>query len=199
MMLLLRVISRLIGMVWMVVLALVGLGVAMYCFDGFISLGSVRPDRLLHLPNVRRHVGRFLHQIALSGPTAALALLGGVAAIAIGLLLLAGMFRSLREGLVVLDRDGDGGTVGARTATLGAMCRALAEQAPGVTAIKRPRVKSSRRGTHGRLKITASRARTSDGSELEQAIRKRLEPISDPFGLRPRVRLRVGERGERVQ
>ena len=198
-MLLLRVLSRLVGITLMIALALVGLGVAMYCLDGFISLGSARPDRLLHLPSFRQHVGRFLHQIALAGPTAALALVAGLVAIAIGLLLLAGVLRSRRERLVILDRNSTSGTVSARPRTVGALSQALAEQAPGVTAIARPRVKLSRRGTGGRLKITASRARTSDGSAVEQAVKARLEPISDGFGLRPRVRVRVGERGERVQ
>ena len=71
----LRTLARLIGFLWMLLLALFGLGVALYCFDGLVSLGSARPDRLLHLPSVRRHVGRFLNQVAAPGSTAGLALL----------------------------------------------------------------------------------------------------------------------------
>lgn len=197
-MLLLRGLARLIGMLWMLALALLGLSIAVYCVDGFISLGSARPDRLLGLTGVRRHVGRFLVQIGLPGPTAALGLLCGLAAIVIGLVLLLGTLRSRKERLVVLERDASG-TLAAKPRTLGAMARAMAERAPGATSITRPRLKLSRRGNRGRLKVTASRARTSDPREVQNAITACLEPISDPFSLKPRVRVRLGKRGERVQ
>ncbi len=199
MMLLLRLIARIVGMVWMLALALLGLGVAMYCFDGFISLGSSRPDRLLDLPVVRRHVGHFLTQLAASGPTAGLALLCGLAAMLAGLLLALGTLGARRQRLVVLDRDGGGGTLAARPRTLGDMSRALAEQASGATSIKRPKLSLSRRGTRGTLQITASRARTSDRREVQRAVKDQLEPITSPFGLKARVRVRLGKQGERVQ
>lgn len=198
-MLALRALTRLLGMLWMLALALVGLGFALYCFDGFISLGSARPDRLLSLRVARTHVARFLNQIAASGPTAALALLGGLMTILIGLLLLAGTLRSRKERMVVLEHDEDSGTLAAKPRTLAAMGRALAEQAPGATSIARPRLKLSRRGRRGRIIVRAARARTAVGPAVESAIKDRLAPLSDPFHLTPRVRVRVGERGERVQ
>lgn len=198
-MLLLRFMTRIVGMIWMLALALLGLGIAMYCFDGFISLGSARPDRLLALSSVRRHVGHFLAQLAAPGPTAGLALLCGLGAMLLGLLLLLGTLRSRRERLVVLDRDASEGTLAARPRTLGEMSRALAEHAPGATSIKRPKLSLSRRGTRGRLEVTASRARTSDRSDVERAVKAQLEPISGPFGLRSRVRVRLGKEGQRVQ
>jgi hypothetical protein len=198
-MLLLRALSRLLGMLWMLALALLGLGVALYCLDGFISLGSGRPDRLLDLPSVRRHVGRFIDQVTAPGPTAALALLCAIGAVLIGVLLLVGVSRSRRMRLAVLDRDTSSGSLAAKPRTLGAAVQALAEQAPGATRIHRPRLKLSRRGNRGRLDLTASRARTSDRDEVERAIRDCVAPISDAFHLRPRIRVRLGERGERVQ
>jgi hypothetical protein len=198
-MLLLRALTRLIEMLWMLALALLGLGVALYCLDGFISLGSARPDRLLHLPDVRRHVGRFLAQVAGSGPTAALALLCGLATTLIGLGLLAGLLRSRRERTVVLERDGDNGTLAAKPGTLRAMARALAEQAAGTTSVNRPRLALSRRGDRGRLKVTASHARTRDAGEVQRAIGEQLAPICDPFHLQSRIRVRLGQRGERVE
>lgn len=198
-MLLLRPLIRLVEMLWMVALALLGLGVGLYCLDGLVGLGSARPDRLLHLPSVRRHVGRFLAQLTTPGSTAVLALGCGIAAMLIGILLFAGVLRSRKQRLAVLEQDADNGTLAARPTVLRAMARALAEQAPGATSVKRPTVALSRRGKRGRLKVTASRARTSDRREVERAITDRLGPISDPFKLKARVRLRVGERGERVQ
>ena len=197
-MVLLRMFAQLIGMLLALALALVCLGVALYCLDGLISLGSIRPDRLLHLPDVRQHVGHFLAQIAAAGSTADLALAGGVVAVLVGVVLLIGTLRSSRERLVVLDSTDDG-VLAAQPRTLRAMVQALAEQASGATSIKRPRLKLSRRGTRGRLMVAASRTRTSDASEVESAIDRLIEPISGPFHLRTRVQVREGEAGERVQ
>ena len=91
---LLRVFGRMVGVVWMLVLALFGLAVAMYCVDALVGLGSVRPDRLLGLPGVRRHVGRFLDQVAAPGSTAGLALLCGLGAVLLGIVLLIGALGS---------------------------------------------------------------------------------------------------------
>ena len=99
----------------------------------------------------------------------------------------------------MLDTDADGATLAARRRALQAMARVLAEQAPGITNVKRPKLTLSRRGTRGRLKVTASRNRTSERDEVQRAVRSQLEPISGPFNLTPRVRVHVGQPGERVQ
>ena len=196
---LLRVMARLVGSLLMVVLALFGLGVAAYCFDGFIGLGAARPDRLLGLPAARRDVGHFLAQLATPGNTAGLALICGIGTILLGLLLLRALLGSSKERLVVLDTDADGATLAARRRTLQSMARVLAEQAPGITNVKRSKLTLSRRGTRGRLKVIASRHRTSERDEVQRAVRSQLEPISGPFNLKPRVRIHLGQSGERVQ
>jgi len=197
-MLLLRALSRLVGTVLMLALALLGLGLALYCLDALISLGSIRPDRLLHLPAVRRHVGHFLDQLAAPGATAALALLCGLGTILLGVLLLAGTLRSSRQRLAVLDTV-NGGTLAARRRPLRAIARVLAARAEGATHVKRPRLVLSRRGTRGRLTLTATRAASSDRRAVQQAITDQLTPVSQPFHLRPRVRVQAGQRGDRVQ
>src|ERR1700748_3491662 len=102
---LLRSLARGIGVVWMLALALVGLGIALYCFDAVIALGSARPDRLLSLVSVRRHVGTVLQQLATPGPTAALALLCGLGAMLLGVLLLTAIARSNKQRLAMLEQD----------------------------------------------------------------------------------------------
>ena len=198
-MLLLRALTRLVGVLWMLALALLGLGIALYCVDAVVSLGSARPDRLLGLASIRRHVEHFLDQLAAGGPTAGLALLCGLGAMLLGILLLVGALGSRKQRLAVLDQDTNNGILAARPRALRDMSRALAEQTPGATSVKRPKLALSRRGTRGRLKVTASSARTSDPREVEHGLKERLGPISEPFKLKPRVRVRVGERGERVQ
>jgi hypothetical protein len=196
---LLRPLVRLIGVLWMLVLALFGLAVALYCVDALVGLGSVRPDRLLHLPDVRRHVGRFLDQMAAPGSTAGLALLCGLGAMLLGILLLIGVLGRRRERLVILDHDHHSGVVAARRRPLGDMVRALAEPTNGATSVKRPKFSLSRRGTRGKLKVNATRARPTDPRAVQTALEKAVEPITDPFGLRPRVRVRLGESGSRAQ
>jgi hypothetical protein len=154
---------------------------------------------LLGLPAVRRHVGHFLSQISAPGDTAGLALVCGIGAILLGLLLLRGTLRSAKERLVVLEAGSDGATLAARPRTLRAVTVALAERAPGVTQVKRPKLALSRRGTRGRLKVSACRARTSEQSDVQQALTSQLEPISGPFHLRPRVRVQLAENGGRVR
>ena len=190
---------RLVGVLWMLVLALFGLAVAMYCVDALVGLGSVRPDRLLHLPSVRDHVGRFLDQLAAPGSTAGLALLCGLGAMLLGVLLLIGVLGRRKQRLVILEQDGQTGAIAARRRPLGDMARALAEPAHGATSVKRPKLALSRRGTRGTLKVNATRTRTTDPRELQTAVEKAVEPITEPFGLKPRVRVRLGESGNRVQ
>ena len=197
-MLLVRLLARVIGALLMLALALVCLGVALFCVDSLISLGSIRPDRLVHLSRVHHHVGHFLTQIAAPGSTADLALAGGVVAVVIGLVLLVGVLRSSREKLVILEGGGDG-TLAVRPRVMRAMVQALAEQTPGATAIARPALKLSRRGTRGRLTVNAARSRAGDPAEIETAVARQIEPLSGGFHLRARVRVREGESGERVQ
>jgi hypothetical protein len=196
-MLILRALSRTVGILLMAVLALLGLGLALYCFDGLVALGGARPDRLLDLPSVRSHVGRFLDQVSSPGVTAGLALLCGIGAMLLGVLLLAGLLRSRRVRLAVLEGNAEGGRLAARPGPLRDMARALAEQTQA-SSVKRPKLSLSRRGHRGRIRVSATRPRTTDAAKLEQALTESLNPISEPFKLRPRVRVREGERGERV-
>jgi hypothetical protein len=199
MMVLLRALARLIDGVWMLALALLGLGIAVYCLDALISLGSARPDRLVDLASVGRHVGRFLDQIAARGPTAGLALLCGLGAMLLGILLLLGTLSRPKQHLAVLEQDTDTGALAARPRTLREMARAMAEQARGATSVKRPKLSLSRDGTQGRLTVKATHARSTDPHALERAVLDAVGPITEPFGLKPRVRVRLGQRGTRVQ
>jgi hypothetical protein len=198
-----KALVRLVGMLLMLALALLALGIAFYCLDGLITLGSARPDRLLHLSSVRLHVGHFLDQIAAGGSTAGLALAGGVGAMALGGLLIAGLLRSPKQRLAVLSADDAddtaNGTLAARPRALRDMSIALAERAPAATRIQRPKLRLARRSHRGRLTMTVSRTPTSDPADVERNVTERLEPISSPFRLTPRVHVRLGEQGERAQ
>jgi len=198
-MIVLRPLVRLVGVLWVLALALVGLGVALYCFDGLVSLGSARPDRLVGLMSVRRSVGRLLDQLAAPGSLAGLSLLCGIAAVLVGVLLLVGLLRRARERLVLLERDAQAGDLAARRGALRDMVRALVARIRGATNVKRPKLRPARRGTGGRLTLRIAHARGADPRELEGAAGEALRAITEPFALEPRVRARPGERGDRVQ
>ncbi|MDQ6745697.1 MAG: hypothetical protein M3Z27_06765 [Actinomycetota bacterium] len=192
---LLRATTRLVGMIWTLALALTGLGVALYCVDDAIRLGSIRPDRLLHLVSVRRHVGHFLTQVTAPGPTAGLALLCGLGAILLGALLLAGIL-SVRERRAVLDDDRTAGRLTARPKAIRDIARALAETFPGAPRITAAKLTLSRRGRRGRLKLTAIRTSDTEPRQIREALQARLRPLSEPFSLRTRIRIRLRGPGD---
>jgi hypothetical protein len=193
-MLALKAVARLVELLLMAAIALTGLGVALYCFSLLISLGSARPDRLLHLPVVRARVGHFLARLAAPGPTAVLALLGGIAAVLIGLGLLVGLLRSRRERLLQVEEglDGGGGLY-ARQRTITRMVRAETALAFGVTAVKRPRLRLARSGQHGRVRVLAHRGADPDAGAVDNAVHERIDPILEPLGLRGEIRVRLEE------
>lgn len=190
-MLLLKALSRLVEMLLMAVIALIGIGVGLYCLDGLVSLGSSRPDRLLHLPRLRAHVGHFLAQIAAPGPDAILALVAGVVAVVVGLLLLAGLLGSRRERLLVIESDDERGTLSARPRTIGQMVRHETERAPGVTGVKRPKAKLARSGRDGSLKVLAARGPDPDAGTVDAAVHERIDPLSGRLHLSPNIRVRL--------
>lgn len=198
-MIVLRPLVRLIGLLWLLALALVGLRVALYCLDGLVGLGSARPDRLAGLGSVRRSVGRLLDQLAAPGSLAWLSLLCGIAAVLVGLLLLVGLLRRARERLVLLELDAQAATSppgAARCATWsGRWSPGSAERRTSSGSKLRP----ARRRTGGRLTLRMAHARGADPRELEGAATEALRAITEPFALKPRVRARPGERGDRVQ
>jgi hypothetical protein len=193
-MLLLKALARLMELLLMAALALLGLGIGLYCLSLLISLGSARPDRLLHLPLVRARVGHFLAQLAAPGPTATLALLGGIAAVVVGLGLLVGLLGSRRERLLIVEDDpDDGGGLYVRQRTVSRMVRAETVLAPGVTGVKRPKVRLARSGRRGRVKVLAARGADPDPGTVDTAVHERVDPILEPLGLRGDIRVRLEE------
>ena len=192
-MLLLKALARVVEALLMAAIALVGLGIGLYCLDGLIALHSARPDRLLHLPTFRHNVGHFLVQLTAPGPVAVLALLAGIAALLVGLLLAVGLLGSRRERLLAIEEDTGEGGLYARRRTIAQMAREEAERAPGVTGAKRPKVRLARSGRRGRLKVLAARGPDPDAETVDRAVHERLDPIGEALHLRTDIRVRLDE------
>ncbi len=201
----LRAVARLTAFLLLVALAALGLATAVFSLQGdsrALSLPTLA--RHLRLPDLRRIVGDYLSSLEHSGPTAWISVGAGAAAVALGLLLLAGVLAPRRERSVVLeDGDGDGDGAGAHLAArrrpLAQIASTLAEQERGVTAT-RTKLRVSRWGSGGRLRVTAFHPRNRTGAEVSNRVSAAIAPLAEAFRLRTRVRSRVGERGsKRVQ
>jgi len=195
MILLARALVRLVSFLLLVILAVAGIVLAVFC----IGTGTSGPSLgglagLLDLSALRDGVGGWLDQLEPPGSVAVVAALCGLGASLLGLLLLAGMFVPRRERLVSLTR-GEYGTLAARRRPLAQAATALVEQVRGVTEA-RVRVRP-RRQAGGRLAIRASRARPTDPRQVQSAVREQLRGLTDPFKLKARVD--VPRRGARVE
>jgi hypothetical protein len=195
MILLARALVRLVSFLLLVILAVAGVVVAVFC----IGTGTSGPSlgklaSILHLASVRDTVGHWLGQLESSGSVAVLAGLCGLGAILFGLLLLTGLLVPRRERLVTLASDGDG-TLAARRRPLGQAAETLVEQVRGITQA-RARVRPRRRAG-GRLRVRASRTRTADPTQVSAAVNEQLRELTDPFTLTARVE--VARESARVQ
>lgn len=195
MILLARALVRLVSFLLLVILAVAGIVLAVFC----ISTGTTGPSlgglaSTLHLASVRDTVGNWLGQLEASGSVAVIAGVCGLGAILLGLLLLAGLLVPRRERLVTLASDGEG-TLAARRRALAQAAQTLVEQVRGVTDA-RARVRPRRRAG-GRLRVRASRTKAADPRQVRSAVDDQLRELTDPFTLTTRVE--VTRDGARVQ
>ena len=195
MILLARLIARVLGFVVLVALAAAGILLAVFC----IGTGTHGPSlgglaRLLSLGSVRHSVAHWLTRLEGPGSVAVIPGLCGLGAIALGLLLIAGVIIPRRERLVQLAQD-ERGAVAARRRPLAQIATALVEQVRGVGEA-RVRVRPFRR-SGGRLAVRASRTPSTDADAVRRAVGQQLEPLTQPFKLKARVD--VPRRGPRVE
>ena len=195
MILLARAAVRLVTFVLLAALAVAGLVLAVFC----IGTGTTGPSLggladLLELSSLRDTVGDWLDQLEEPGAVEVLSALGGLAAVLIGLVLLAGLLVPPRERLVTLT-SGEHGTVAARRRALAQAATTLVEDVRGVTEA-RVRVRPHRR-SGGRLAVRASRTPATDPRSVRDAVREKLGSLTDPFKLKARVD--VPRRGARVE
>ncbi len=146
-----RLLARVVGFLLLVALAAAGILLAVFCIGTGthgLSLGGLA--RLLSLGSVRDAVGDWLARMQASGSVAVIAGLCGLGAIALGLLLIAGVLVPRRERLVELSAD-EQGRLAARRRPLAQVATALVEQVRGVTEARdaSPPVQTHRWETEG--------------------------------------------------
>jgi hypothetical protein len=188
----LRAIARLVTFVLLVVLTVCGLAIAIFSIGGSRTGDFNLPglSRLVHLGDLRDQVGELLRDLAGPGPVAGITALCGLAAVVLGLLLLAGALWPRRERLVILQRSEEG-TLAARRRVLARVATALVEQTRGVTATKVKVKPGRRRG--GRVVVRADHSHAQQPQDVRRGTQIALSPLTDPFGLRARITPRLGQ------
>jgi hypothetical protein len=190
-----RVLVRVTSFLLLVILAVAGLALAIFCIgtgNTGVSLGGLAST--LHLESLRSTVGSWLDQLQAGGPVAGVAALAGIGMLLLGVLLLAGLLVPRRERLIALASERQG-TLAARRRPLAQITQTLAEQVRGVTDA-RTRVRPRRRAG-GRVRVRASRPRPADPVEVRTAVIDQLRELTDPFDLEAHVD--VTRPGARVQ
>jgi hypothetical protein len=194
MIILLRALGRLVTFALLVVLALAGLAVAIFSIgadDNAVSLPALA--RYLHLPELRDVVGDWLGMLETGGPTAWWSVLGGAVALLVGLTLLFTYLFPHRERLVTL-AENDAGRLASRRRPLAQAATTLTEQERGILEAK-VRVRTRRWG-RGSLSVRASRPRSASQADVEARAGQAVGTLAQEFGLRTRVRSRIGARVE---
>lgn len=196
--LLARTLSRIVGFLLMVLLSLAGLAAMVFAIQGGeATLSYPQLAEWLRLPELEDEVGTLLARLTADGPVAIVTLLAGLAAMALGALLIAGALVPRRERLATLEEAGEG-RLAARRSTLEDAAEALARRTEGVTST-RARVVPGRVGD-GRLRVRADLTRSAAGNAAaREALEQRLDPLARAFHLRPKVSTRAGEGRSRVQ
>ncbi|MBV8945351.1 MAG: hypothetical protein JO286_20495 [Solirubrobacterales bacterium] len=190
-----HLLARVVGFLALVALAAAGLLLAIFC----IGTGTHGPSlgglaKLLSLPSVRDAVGDWLARVERPGSVAVIAAVCGLGAIALGLLLIAGVLIPRRERLVQLTQT-EHGRVAARRRPLAQMATSLVEQVRGVSEA-RVRVRPFRT-SGGRLAVRAFRTAHADADAVRGSVREQLESLTQPFKLKARVD--TPHRGARVE
>jgi hypothetical protein len=184
-----RLLSRLLGFVLLVLLAAAGLVAAVFCIQGdhdTLSLPALADD--LSLGQLRDHVGGFLDQITASGPIAVIAVLCGVGAVVVGLVLLAATWLRARPRRIVLVRT-EHGTLGALQRPLARLAASQAER-PDEIARARARALAGRTGDGGRLRVRARTIEHTDPRRAQVQARASVAQLTDGLPLRLRVTAR---------
>ncbi len=196
MVILLRAFARLFAFGLLAALAVAGLAVAVFSLGGSGDLSLPGLADLIALPDLEAEAGELLGAVEADGPIALRSGLAGLAAVALGVLLLIGALAPARERTLKLGEN-DKGRLEARRRAFGQVASALVEQQRGVNA-SRVRVRPHRTGQGGRIVLRARHPASADSVEVERQATSALTPLIQPFDLKSRVRARP-DSGRRVQ
>jgi hypothetical protein len=194
----LRLLAAVVGFLLLVVVAVGGIVVAIFCIRGGTATLSLHHlASLISLPGLRDKVGPFLESLEADGPVAALAALCGAGGILLGIGLLIGALVPRRERVLIVERS-ERGTIAARRRAAGNALADLAERPREILSAK-AKVSPNRKraGGRARLKLTEA-AGTDERPQAEQA-RAQLDELGEALSLKlQRVRRKPRHGGRTI-
>jgi len=179
----LKLLSRLLGFALLLIVAVGGIAVAIFCLrGGDATLSLTNLASLLSLDELRDTVGPWLESLEADGPVAALAALCGLAAVVLGIGLLVGALVPRRERLLVIQRDEHGDITARRRAAASALA-GLAERPREILGAK-AKVRPNRRRAGGRARIKLVRAAGTDERPAAEESRRQLGELGKEMSLK---------------
>jgi hypothetical protein len=179
----LRHLAGLMGFLLLVVVAVGGLAIALFCIQGgTATLSLAHLASLLSLDDLRDTVDPWLSSLEADGPTAVLAALCGLAVTLLGVGLLVGALVPRRERLLVIAR-GEHGDISARRRAAAAALAALAER-PREVLRARAKVRPNRRRPGGRARLELVRAAGTDERPSAKSSRAELASLGEQMSLK---------------
>jgi hypothetical protein len=193
----LRLLAAVVAFLMLLVIAVGGIVVAIFCIRGGTATLSLHHlASLLSLPELRDKVGPWLESLEADGPVAALAALCGAGAVLIGIGLMVGALVPRRERVLIVERT-DRGTIAARRRAVGDALADLAERPREVLGAK-AKVSPNRKRTGGRARITLTEAAGTDERPQAERSRADLDQLSGSLSLKLRRLRRSPRRGGRT-
>jgi hypothetical protein len=193
----LRLLAAVVGIVLLVVVAVGGIAVAIFCIRGGTATLSLHHlASLVSLPDLRDKVGPFLESLEADGPVAALAALCGVAAMLLGIGLLIGALVPRRERVLVVERT-DRGTITARRRAVAGALSDLAGRPREILSAK-AKVSPNRKRTGGQARIKLTEAAGTDERPQASRARAELDELGDSLSLKLQRVRRNPRRGGRT-
>lgn len=191
-MLLLKILAGLLAFLLLLAVALAGLAAAVFAIsDGDATLSFGQLAEWLRLPELRDEAGDLLRRLE-DDDVDGWAALSGLLAILVGALLLVGVLGRRRPRAVSLEPTGH---LKARRRALADVATDLAERAPGVTAV-RTRVRGRRQAV---VSVDAAHTPRVSSDEARRSVGLMMTDLTETGTLRPKVRARPGDAGERVR
>jgi hypothetical protein len=194
---LLRLLAAVLGFLLLVVIAVGGIVVAIFCLRGdSATLSLDHLASLISLPDLRDKIGPFLESLEADGPAAALAALCGAGAILLGIGLLVGALVPRRERVLIVER-GDRGTIAARRRAAADALADLAERPREILSAK-AKVSPNRKRAGGRARIKLTEAAGTDERPQAERSRAELDQLGTSLSLKLQSVRRAPRRGGRA-
>jgi hypothetical protein len=193
----LRLLAAVVGFLLLVVIAVGGVVVAIFCIRGGTATLSLHHlASLISLPGLRDKVGPFLGSLEADGPVAALAALCGAGAVLLGIGLVIGALVPRRERALIIDR-GDRGTISARRRAVGNALVDLAERPREIIGAK-AKVSPNRKRSGGRARLKLTEAAGTDERPQADQARTELNELGESLSLKLQSVRRGPRRGGRT-